>query len=102
MRARFIDYDQAEKEIASLLKTEILCGAVRDNELKFLFGKESSSVGSIAAIVITLDKPLGVLSIGHRDANFYTPETGTMFLSYLGNVLNRLLGSLITLKEASN
>ena len=100
--ARFTDYDQAEKEIASLLKTEILCGAVRDNELKFLFGKESSSVGSIAAIVIKLDKPLGVLSIGHRDANFYTPETGTMFLGYLGNVLNRLLGSFITLKEASN
>jgi uncharacterized protein YigA (DUF484 family) len=99
--ARFRNYNQAEKEISSILKSEILCGAVRENELKFLFGKDSSSIGSIAAIVIKLDKPLAVLSIAHRDANFYTPETGTLFLSYLGNVLNRLLGSFLLPNEAS-
>ncbi|MAJ87250.1 MAG: DUF484 family protein [Cellvibrionales bacterium TMED148] len=93
--ARFSNYNRAEKEISSILKSDILCGAVRENELKFLFGKDSLSIGSIAAIVIKLDKPLAVLSIAHRDANFYTPETGTMFLSYLGNVLNHLLGSFL-------
>lgn len=100
--ARFSNYNRAEKEISSILKSDILCGAVRENELKFLFGKDSLSIGSIAAIVIKLDKPLAVLSIAHRDANFYTPETGTMFLSYLGNVLNRLLGSFLISETASD
>ena len=89
--ARCASQAAAKREIASILKAKVLCGVVRDRERNFLFGEQGSAIGSIAAVVIQHKRPLAVLSVGHRDANHYTSETGTLFLSYLGNVLNHVI-----------
>lgn len=89
--ARCASQAAAKREIGSILKTKVLCGVVRDREREFLFGEHASSIGSIAAVVIQSKRPLAVLSVGHRDAHYYTSETGTLFLSYLGNVLTRVI-----------
>ena len=98
--AKFTDYDFAKEHITSIVSSKILCGVVRDTELEFLFGKDASSIGSIAAVVIESRKPMAVLSIGHRDSNFYTSDTGTMFLAYLGKVLTRVLGQFLKPEES--
>ena len=98
--AKFTDYDYAKEHITSIVSSKILCGVVRETELEFLFGKDAPSIGSIAAVVIESREPMAVLSIGHRDSNFYTSETGTVFLTYLGQVLSRVLGNFLQLEES--
>jgi uncharacterized protein YigA (DUF484 family) len=70
-----------------------VCGHLRPEQLELLFGKEGADIAS--AVVIPLceedDRPcLGLLGIGSIDANRYHPQMGTMFVSHLGAVMNRI------------
>lgn len=67
--------------------------AVEDSlRQEFLFGAEQSKeVGSTAIVALNHQGLHGVLAIGSRDPQHYKSSVGTLFLTYIADVLSRLL-----------
>jgi uncharacterized protein YigA (DUF484 family) len=68
-----------------------VCGVLREDETTFLFGETGRQVGSVAVVPIKCKNLSGLLAVGNSDPNFYTSTMGTLFLSYIAEVLNRVL-----------
>jgi uncharacterized protein YigA (DUF484 family) len=45
----------------------------------------------VAAVPLRYDSLYGILAVGNRDPNFYKSSMGTLFLSYIAEILNRVL-----------
>lgn len=72
-----------------------ICGQVTRAELKFLFPEQAGNVGSVAIAPLNyaLSEPrqLGILALGSKDKNHFKASMGTLFISYLGDMLSRIL-----------
>lgn len=90
---RWVSTAEAQKAIGGLISGEkTFCGALREHELTFLYGAEQGAqVGSSAVIALTHQGLHGVLAIGSRDPQYYKSSVGTLFLSYIAEVLGRVL-----------
>ncbi|GAA5524279.1 hypothetical protein Maes01_00834 [Microbulbifer aestuariivivens] len=85
----------AENAIGSILRNgRTVCGVLRPAEKSYLFGKDADTVASAA--VVPLANQLGVLAVGSSDPQHYRSSLGTLFLSYIGEVLERILPRLLT------
>lgn len=92
---RVVTTQQAMREIGSILKnSRAVCGALRPEEFEFLFPDDYRHVGSAAVVPLSDGSHIGVLAIGNRDPNYYRSSMGTLFLSYVAEVLNRVLPRL--------
>ncbi|GAB7528696.1 DUF484 family protein [Pseudomonas sp. 3A(2025)] len=92
---RWASSSEAQNAIGGLMGEKAVCGALREHELTFLFGAEQSKqVGSTALVTLNHQGLLGVLAIGSRDPQHYKSSVGTLFLSYIADVLSRLLPRL--------
>ena len=60
-------------------------------KMVFLFGERGRQVGSVAAVPLRYDSLYGILAVGNSDPNFYKSSMGTLFLSYIAEILNRLM-----------
>jgi uncharacterized protein YigA (DUF484 family) len=90
--SRMVTADEAYQTIPGLLKNnKATCGVVRDEEAEFLFDKQSPELGSAAVIPLNYGQALGVLAIGSRDEHYFQSDMGTLFLSYIANIMSRLL-----------
>ena len=90
--ARVVHVEQANEQIGTLLSANrVVCGVLREEEMTFLFGDNGAQVGSAASIPLCYNKLYGILAVGNADPNFYTGSMGTIFLSYIGEVLSRLI-----------
>jgi hypothetical protein len=77
-----------------------LCGHLRTSQISYLFGEiAEDNIASAAVVALntrgadTLQPScLGLLGIGSRDANRYHAGMGTLFLSYLGDLIGRAVG----------
>ncbi|MBN7798234.1 DUF484 family protein [Parahaliea mediterranea] len=95
-------YETPEKlklEVGGLLKgRKPLCGALRGEELAFLFpnasGAGAPGSGSAAVMPLGATDKRGLIAVGSADANRYHAGMGTLFLLYLGEVIVRLLDRL--------
>ncbi|WP_323845918.1 DUF484 family protein [Microbulbifer magnicolonia] len=84
----------AETAIGSILRNgRTVCGVLRPAEKEYLFGADGDKIGSAA--VVPLANQLGVLAVGAADPQYYRSSLGTLFLSYIGEVLERLLPRLL-------
>jgi uncharacterized protein YigA (DUF484 family) len=103
--SRTISLDAAREQIGALLNTrQPTCGHLRPEEIAFLFPDASQSVRSAAVMPILHsasenNTPLGILAIGSFDADHYRSGMGTMFLSYLSDVLGRTIPRCAPLTE---
>lgn len=90
---RWVTSAEAQKAIGGLISGgKTVCGALREHELEFLFGAEQSKeVGSTAIVALNHQGLHGVLAIGSRDPQHYKSSVGTLFLTYIADVLSRLL-----------
>ncbi|SEJ67121.1 DUF484 family protein [Pseudomonas sp. NFR16] len=90
---RWVTGADAQKAIGGLISGgKTVSGALREHELEFLFGSEQSKeVGSTAIAALSHQGLHGVLAIGSRDPQHYKSSVGTLFLSYIADVLSRLL-----------
>ncbi|TDV64443.1 DUF484 family protein [Pseudomonas sp. LP_7_YM] len=90
---RWVSGADAQKAIGGLISgNKTVCGALRDHELEFLFGaQQSKEVGSTAIVALNHQGLHGVLAIGSRDPQHYKSSVGTLFLTYIADVLSRLL-----------
>ena len=71
-------------------------GVLKSSEKAFLFGPSSNKVGSSAILLIRNQaKPIGILSIGSDDDNYFVPEQGTNFIGFVGEVLGLIIPRLI-------
>ena len=93
--ARIVPQAEANARIGTLLRNNrTTCGILNTDELNFLFGDAAGKIGSVAAIPLTQGAPFGILAVAHSDPNYYRSSMGTLFLSYLAEVLSRLLPRL--------
>ncbi|GMG85949.1 DUF484 family protein [Biformimicrobium ophioploci] len=91
--ARRCSLARAEENIGGLLRTgRTFCGTLRDEEKQFLFGEDASEVASAA--VVPLADELGILAIGNPAPDHYRSSLDTMFLSYIAEVLQKVLPQL--------
>jgi len=91
-QARVVGHDEAQGQIGTLLRSSrAICGILRADELQFLFGADAAKVGSVAAVPLSNGNLFGILAVGNSDANYYRSSMGTLFLSYIAEVLNRII-----------
>ncbi|CAM3609181.1 DUF484 family protein [Parendozoicomonas haliclonae] len=79
----------------------VVCGKLREKELKFLFPNHWKLVKSSAVVPLHCQRPLGVLVVGSRDEEDFRVGTGTVYLSFIGEVLSRALADFIPVKSTS-
>ncbi|NIB39413.1 DUF484 family protein [Pseudomaricurvus alkylphenolicus] len=90
--ARVEPLSKAREHIAQILKSnKPLCGSFNAAEVAYLFPDHSSAVGSMALVPLIHGNSFGLLAIANRDPHYYASSMGTLFLSYIGEVLNRIL-----------
>ena len=90
--ARIASMDKANERVGTLLGANRAgCGILREDEMVFLFGERGHQVGSVAAVPLRYDSLYGILAVGNSDPNFYKSSMGTLFLSYIAEILNRVL-----------
>lgn len=90
--ARLVPFAEAHQQLNGLLRNNrAVCGTLRDSELAFLFPNHADKVGSAAVVPLIPGPALGILAIGSRDPEHFRSSMGTLFLSYVAEVLNRLL-----------
>ncbi len=91
-------YESPEKvklEIGGLLKgRKPLCGALREEELGFLFPKARFKEGSAAIMPLKDGDKVGLIAVGSSDASRYYTGMGTLFLLHIADVMLRLLDRL--------
>ena len=91
-QARIVTIAEAREHVGPLLKnSRAVCGTLGAKEMQFIFGGHASEIGSVATVPLIHGSVFGLLSIGNRDPQYYRSSMGTLFLSYIAEVLNRLL-----------
>lgn len=73
-------------------RKQAFCGQLSDDQME-LFFHEKSKVGSMAACLLKND--LGILSIGHKDDDYFKSNMDTLFLDYLSEIVSRRLDILL-------
>lgn len=87
---------QANSQIGTLLRTNRpISGVLGSEELNFLFEDQAADVGSVAAVPLSHGSIFGIIAIGNSDANYYRSSMGTLFLSYIGDALNRIVPKML-------
>lgn len=95
-QARVVGIEEANDRIGTLLRTNrTICGVLRPDELSMLFADQASEVGSAAVVPLTHGHTFGVLALGHSDPHYYRSSMGTLYLSYIADILNRLIPTAI-------
>ncbi len=91
-QANIVSMTDAREHLGNLIKNNrAVCGTLALPELEFIFGQHASEIGSVAVVPLIHGSAFGLLAIGNRDPHYYRSSMGTLFLSYIGEVLNRLL-----------
>ncbi|MGH8388423.1 MAG: DUF484 family protein [Pseudomonas sp.] len=90
---RWATHAEAQVAIGGLLlEDKSVSGNLREHELDFLFGEEQrKQIGSTAVVAISHQGIHGILAIASRDPQHYKSSVGTLFLSYIAEVMGRVL-----------
>ena len=74
-----------------LRSSRAVAGGLNREEIAFLFQEDQNRVGSAAMVPLYYNQLMGVLAVGHEDPKHYQAGMGTLFLTHIAEVLNRLL-----------
>lgn len=91
------------REMAGLVEPLMLsnlpsCGNLSAAENHFLFADRAPMIQSAAVIPLVQGETIGLLGIGSYDADYFQSSQGTMFLSYVGEVLSRVASRILQAK----
>ncbi|MBY4676427.1 DUF484 family protein [Marinobacterium arenosum] len=67
------------------------CGQLSDEQYRFLFQQDAERIGSAAVVPLVKGQTIGLLAIGSYDPDYFQSSQGTLYLSYVGEVLSRVL-----------
>jgi len=90
----FLERDVAlEKRFGKFFdRNKPICGPLDQAQAAFLFGDNAESIISAALVPITGQQDvIGMLAIGSFDINRFHPAMGTVFLTYIGEMIGRSL-----------
>jgi len=73
-----------------------LLGVLRDQERDFLFRHSSDKVASAAVVPVKNQRNIALLSIGSDDAGYFESGMGTIFISFIADMLSRLIPRYVT------
>ncbi|QFU77126.1 DUF484 family protein [Halioglobus maricola] len=94
VECRIESIESAKIEIGGLLRgNKPVCGVLRKEELSYLF-PDAGDVGSAALVPLVKNGQVGILAVGSSDANKYSSNMDTLFLSHIAEVVARLLPKL--------
>ncbi len=92
VNVRASDLDEARLYLGRKLDSHrAVCGGMAPEQLAYLFDKERCNVGSAAYVSLNYNRPMGVLAIGNADPEHFQSGMDTLFLTHIGEVLNRVL-----------
>ena len=90
--ANLVSEDDAKSKISNLLGAQkAVSGVLREEQINFLFEQSADSVASAIALPLNSAEPFGILALGSSDADFYSHDIGTVFIDYIGALLNELI-----------
>lgn len=92
--ALFIKRDTSlEKKFSKFFqRSKPLCGPLESAQVNFLFDDNADTIISAALVPITSQQEIiGMLAIGSHDINRFHPAMGTLFLTYIGEMIGRTL-----------
>lgn len=88
--------EQAQALLGDLLEApRAVCGALRAEQMQFLFPQQSRRILSVALIPLRGPGLLGVFAIGSVTHQYFDSSMGSLFLSYISDTLSRLLPPLL-------
>ncbi|MEE9492792.1 MAG: DUF484 family protein [Gammaproteobacteria bacterium] len=95
----FVIKKSGEEQISQLFDSicqsgQPFCGRPKQSQLDFLFPQQTVDITSATVIPLGDKASLGLLAIGSRNPDRFTPGMGTLFLEQLGQLLTRLIRSL--------
>ena len=91
---------QSRTGISGLLSGgSVVCGRLREQELKFLYPNHWKLVKSTAVVPLHFKRPLGILAVGSRNDDDFRAGTGTMYLNFIGEVVSRTLEALVSARS---
>ena len=91
-KARSDKLDQGHEHIGKYLKArQTIGGGLGEDERNYIFGSNASKVGSAALAVLAYGELYGVIAVGNKDPHYYQSGMGTLFLSYIAEVLSRII-----------
>lgn len=91
-RAKIVSLQVAQQRAPGLIQSnKPQCGDLADEYKAFLFDEQADIVGSAAVVPLIYGQCFGLLAVGHNDPHHYRSSMGTLFLSYIAEVLNRLI-----------
>ena len=98
--ANLVSNSDAEDSIGAMITAKkALCGVRTSKEVNLLFGKQADNIGSVIALPLKNTNTFGVLALGHSDSDFYSEDIGTVFIDYIGDLLNVLIPQHIAPKN---
>ncbi len=73
-------------------RKDAFCGQLSQEHMELYFN-DAPELGSMAASLLKND--LGILAIGHREADYFKSSMDTLFLSFVSEVISRRLSALL-------
>lgn len=78
--------------VQPLIETSLpSCGQLSEAMNRFLFQENAARIQSAAVVPLIKGETLGLLAIGSFDPDYFQSSQGTLFLSYVGEVLSRIV-----------
>jgi len=93
---------EAQAHVPALVRgRQAVAGQLRREELAFLFGQEGAQVKSCAVVPLHHGRIVGLLAIGASDTEHFRSSMDTLFISFVGDVLARVLTPLLPARAAA-
>lgn len=93
---RAVKSKEAIEFIPGFIKLEkAVCGHLRDSEKTYLFPECAEQIGSAALVPISKGNLEGLLVIGSFDDKHFHHRMGTLFITYIGNLVANIMNNLM-------
>ncbi len=88
---RVIRREDAEPVDMLVESNLVSCGQLESPQTQFLFEQDSHRIASAAVVPLVRGQTIGLLAVGSYDPQYFQSSQGTLFLSYVGEVLSSVL-----------
>ncbi|MEE9302442.1 MAG: DUF484 family protein [Thiotrichaceae bacterium] len=81
--------DGALRSFTQLFKNrKPICGRITEKQCVYMFGKNAKKIKTAVLIPLQNTKNMGVVALGSTDERRFHPGMGTLFLSYMGELIS--------------
>jgi len=84
--------EEDAEPVSLLVQSNLVsCGQLEPAQTAFLFPEDAQRIGSAAVVPLVRGETIGLLAVGSYDPQYFQSSQGTLFLSYVGEVLSSVL-----------